>query len=63
MKKETMVTDMTTGNVTKLLLSFAFPLFVSNALQAVYNIVDMIVVGQYTVIVVKSGKYFLPTDL
>lgn len=24
MKKETMVTDMTTGNVTKLLLSFAF---------------------------------------
>ena len=47
MKKETMVTDMTTGNVTKLLLSFTFPLFVSNALQAVYNIVDMIVVGQY----------------
>ena len=54
MKKETdgnasktMVKDLTTGNVTKLLLSFAFPLFISNALQAVYNIVDMIVVGQY----------------
>lgn len=47
MKSKTMVTDMTTGNVTKLLLRFAFPLFVSNALQAVYNIVDMIVVGQY----------------
>ena len=47
MKKDTMVTDMTSGNVTKLLLKFAFPLFVSNALQAVYNIVDMIVVGQY----------------
>ena len=44
---KSMVTDMTTGNVTKLLLSFAFPLFVSNALQAIYNIVDMIVVGQY----------------
>lgn len=44
---KSMVTDMTSGNVTKLLLSFAFPLFVSNALQAVYNIVDMIVVGQY----------------
>ena len=43
---KSMVTDMTTGNVTKLLLSFAFPLFVSNALQAIYNIVDMIVVGQ-----------------
>lgn len=47
MKSQSMVTDMTTGNVTKLLLNFAFPLFVSNALQAVYNIVDMIVVGQY----------------
>ena len=47
MKRDTMVTDMTSGNVTKLLLKFAFPLFVSNALQAVYNIVDMIVVGQY----------------
>ena len=43
----TMVKDLTGGNVTKLLLQFAFPLFVSNALQAVYNIVDMIVVGQF----------------
>ena len=42
-----MVNDLTGGNVTKLLLKFAFPLFVSNALQAVYNIVDMIVVGQF----------------
>lgn len=46
-QKSTMVTDLTNGSVTKLLLRFAFPLFVSNALQAVYNIVDMIVVGQY----------------
>jgi len=43
----TMVKDLTGGSVTKLLLQFAFPLFVSNALQAVYNIVDMIVVGQF----------------
>lgn len=43
---KTMITDLTTGNVTKLLLKFAFPLFLSNALQAIYNIVDMIVVGQ-----------------
>ena len=42
-----MVTDLTGGNVAKLLLRFAFPLFISNALQAVYNIVDMIVVGQF----------------
>lgn len=43
----TMVTDLTGGSVTKLLLRFAFPLFVSNALQAAYNIVDMIIVGQF----------------
>ena len=46
-QKSSMVTDLTNGSVTKLLLRFAFPLFISNALQAVYNIVDMIVVGQY----------------
>lgn len=46
-RNSTMVTDLTNGSVTKLLFKFAFPLFVSNALQAVYNIVDMIVVGQY----------------
>lgn len=46
-KKSSMVTDLTNGSVTKMLLKFAFPLFVSNALQAVYNIVDMIVVGQF----------------
>lgn len=43
---KTMVKDLTEGNVLKLLLVFAAPLFVSNALQAIYNIVDMIVVGQ-----------------
>ena len=42
-----MVRDLTNGNVARLLLQFAFPLFVSNALQAVYNIVDMVVVGQF----------------
>lgn len=42
-----MIQDMTSGSVARLLLRFALPLFVSNALQAVYNIVDMIVVGQY----------------
>ena len=46
-QKSNMVTDLTNGSVTGLLLKFAFPLFISNALQAIYNIVDMIVVGQY----------------
>lgn len=44
--KKTMVKDLTQGSVPKLLLVFAAPLFLSNALQAIYNIVDMIVVGQ-----------------
>lgn len=44
--KKTMAKDLTNGSVPKLLLMFAAPLFVSNALQAIYNIVDMIVVGQ-----------------
>lgn len=44
--EKTMVNDLTKGSVPKLLLMFAAPLFVSNALQAIYNIVDMIVVGQ-----------------
>lgn len=43
----TMVKDLTSGSVAKQLLAFAFPLFLSNALQAVYNMVDMIIVGQF----------------
>ena len=46
-RQGSMVTDLTGGNVARLLLKFAFPLFVSNALQAIYNIVDMVVVGQF----------------
>ena len=45
-QSDTMVTDLTQGSVMKLLLAFAMPLFVANALQAVYNLVDMVVVGQ-----------------
>ena len=50
-QKSSMVTDLTNGSVTKLLLRFAFPLFISNALQAVYNIVDMIVVVLLVILV------------
>ena len=42
-----MVRDLTSGSVARQLLVFAFPLFISNALQAVYNMVDMIIVGQF----------------
>ena len=42
-----MIRDLTKGPVAAQLLRFAMPLFLSNALQAVYNLVDMIVVGNY----------------
>lgn len=44
--KKTLITDFTEGNVSKQLLIFAAPLFLSNLLQIVYNMVDMVVVGQ-----------------
>lgn len=43
----TMVRDMTRGPVVSQLVRFTLPLFVSNALQAVYNLVDMVIVGNY----------------
>lgn len=45
-KQTGMARDLTQGSVTKQLVLFAMPLFFSNALQALYNLVDMIIVGQ-----------------
>ncbi len=47
MTQRSMIRNLTEGPVVPLLLRFAFPLFLSNALQAVYNLVDLIVVGNY----------------
>ena len=47
MSSNTMIRDMTHGPVAPHLFRFAFPLFISNALQAIYNLVDMVVVGNY----------------
>ena len=38
--------DFLIGNVPKKLVQFAFPLFLANLLQALYNVVDMLVVGK-----------------
>lgn len=46
MKRE-LTTDFTQGSVSRQMVTFAFPLFLSNLLQAVYNMVDMIVVGHF----------------
>lgn len=39
--------DLTTGNITKSLLWFAFPIMVGNLLQQLYNVVDTIIVGRF----------------
>jgi len=40
------IRDFTSGNVPRQLIVFALPLFLANLLQVVYNMVDMVVVGQ-----------------
>lgn len=39
------IRDYTEGNISKQLVTFAWPLLLSNILQVVYNMVDMIIVG------------------
>ncbi len=40
-------TDMTQGNITRHILSFALPLLIGNLFQQLYNMVDTWVVGNY----------------
>ncbi len=40
------IRDFTKGNITRQLVVFALPLFLSNMLQVFYNMVDMLVVGK-----------------
>ena len=44
-KKHTM--DLNQGSIIKTLLTFAFPIFVGNLMQQLYNTADMIVAGQF----------------
>ena len=46
-KQNRIIRDLTSGSVPKTLISFSLPLFLSGLLQMVYNMVDMIVVGQF----------------
>lgn len=50
--QNTHIKDFTKGGITKPLLVFVWPLFLSNLLQVVYNMVDMIVVGN---VLAKEG--------
>ena len=46
-QSKSMIRDYTDGPVTRQLLAFAGPFMLSNLLQNAYNIVDMVVVGQF----------------
>lgn len=39
--------DLTQGSVTKQLLKFSVPFLLSNLLQALYSVADMVIVGQF----------------
>lgn len=41
-----MIKDMTAGNPTRLILTFAFPLLLGNIFQQLYNISDIVIVGR-----------------
>ena len=45
--RKTHIHNFTEGPITKQLVVFAWPLFLSNLLQVVYNMVDMIIVGNH----------------
>lgn len=47
MKQKTMIRDLTTDSVAKKLLIFSLPFVLSQSLQTLYSIVDMVVVGRY----------------
>ncbi|MGN0564327.1 MAG: MATE family efflux transporter [Candidatus Heritagella sp.] len=49
---DTQIRDFTRGSIPKQLFSFAWPLFLSNLLQVVYNMIDMMIVGN---VLGKSG--------
>lgn len=46
-KQATLINDMSQGPVLSKLTRFAIPIMLANLLQAVYSMVDMIVVGQF----------------
>ena len=46
-KRNAIIRDLTKGSVPRTLLTFSLPLFLSGLLQMVYNMVDMIVVGNF----------------
>ena len=46
-RQSRIISDLTVGSVSKTLIAFALPMLLANLLQNLYNMVDMIVVGQF----------------
>ena len=46
-RKEKLINDFTTGSIPKHLIRFTLPFMASNALQVIYSLVDMVVVGRF----------------
>lgn len=47
MQKKTLSKDFTQGNIARQLLLFSLPFMASNAMQALYSTIDMIIVGEF----------------
>ena len=47
MSDKTLIRDFTSGSIMPMLLRFSLPLIGCNLLQTVYNLVDMVVIGQF----------------
>ncbi len=55
MRKGSIERKLTEGNVAKLLIQFALPLMLSNIIQSLYNVADMLIVGHYSGTAAISG--------
>ncbi len=45
--EETIIQDLTSGSIAKTLFRFSVPFVLSNLLQTIYSLVDMVVIGQW----------------
>lgn len=55
MRKGSIERNLTEGNVVKLLIQFALPFMLSNMIQSLYNVADMLIVGNYSGTAAISG--------
>jgi putative MATE family efflux protein len=55
MGKRTIERNLTEGNVAEQLIKFALPFMLSNLIQSLYNVADMLIVGNYSGTAAISG--------